>query len=91
MLDRLGYQFRIDSKLAYADRNYSDKWKKKFEDNRQRDKHVLEQLTEEGWRVTVNWEYATRDVNVFDDVVEKLDVWIKAGENQYFELDYRKT
>ncbi len=80
-----------DCKLAYADRNYSDKWKKKFEDNRQRDKCVLEQLMEEGWRLAVIWECTTRDANVFEDVVEKLDVWIKAGENQYFELDYKKT
>ncbi len=121
-LHRLGYRFRLDSKvgkikpdivlrsykvavfthgcywhkhegckLAYSDKNYSDKWKKKFEDNRQRDQRVLEQLTAEGWRVAVIWECATRKAKVFEDVIEKLNVWIKAGESQYFESGYKKT
>ncbi len=120
-LHRLGYRFRLNSKvgkikpdivlrsnkvavlthgcywhkhdgckLAYSDRNYSDKWKKKFEDNRQRDKRVLDQLTEEGWRVAVIWECATREAGAFEDVIEKLDAWIKAGDSRYFESDYRK-
>ncbi len=78
-------------KLAYSDRNYSDSWKKKFEDNRNRDQRVLEQLTAESWRVAVIWECATREADVFENVIKKLDAWIKAGESQYFESDYQKT
>ncbi len=77
-------------KLAYSDRNYSDKWKKKFEDNRLRDQRVLKQLTEAGWRVAVIWECATREAEIFEDVLEKLDVWIQVDESQYFESDYKK-
>ncbi len=78
-------------KLAYSDRNYSDKWKKKFKDNQRRDERVLEQLTAEGWRLALIWECATREAEVFKDVIEKLDAWIKAGGSQYFESDYQKT
>ncbi len=121
-LHKLGYRFRLDSKigkikpdivlrshkvavfthgcywhqhkgckLAYSDRNYSDKWKKKFQDNKLRDLRVLEQLTEEGWRVAIIWECATRDAQIFENVISQLNIWIKVGESQYFESEYRKT
>ena len=121
-LHRLGYRFRLDSKigkikpdivlrkhkvavfthgcywhqhdgckLAYSDREYEEKWLKKFEANRQRDHRVLEQLTEQGWRVAVIWECATRDSSVFKTVIKLLNNWIKSGESQYFESEYRKT
>lgn len=78
-------------KLAYSDRGYADKWKKKFEDNRLRDQRVLEQLLEQGWRVAVIWECATRDARVLEKEISKLNSWIKAGKSQYFESDYKKT
>ncbi|MCH8976525.1 MAG: DNA mismatch endonuclease Vsr [Proteobacteria bacterium] len=78
-------------KLAYSDRNYSEKWKKKFEDNRQRDQRVLDKLRLEGWRVAVLWECATRKVNVFEEVITQLHRWIKEADGQYFESNYRKT
>lgn len=78
-------------KLAYSDREYADKWKKKFEDNRQRDQRVLKQLNEVGWRVAVVWECATRDAEVFVKVINKLHSWIQSDESQYFESGYRKT
>lgn len=121
-LHRLGYRFRLESKvgkinpdivlrrhkvvvfvhgcywhqhqgckLAYSDRDYADKWKKKFEVNSKRDRAVLEQLSKFGWRVAVIWECATREVDVFETVIEKLDAWIKTGDNQFFESDYKKT
>lgn len=121
-LHRLGYRFRLDSKigkikpdivlrshnvavfthgcywhqhegckLAYSDRDYEEKWLKKFEANRQRDQRVLEQLTEQGWRVAVIWECATRDTSIFQTVINLLNTWIKADESQYFESEYRKT
>jgi len=77
-------------KLAYSDRNYSAKWKKKFQDNQQRDQRVLKQLMEEDWRVAIIWECATRDVLIFKNVISQLNIWIKAGKSQYFESEYRK-
>ncbi len=122
VLHRLGYRFRLDSKigkikpdivlrnrkvaifthgcywhqhkgckLAYSDRNYSDKWKKKFHDNQQRDLRVVEQLAENGWRIAIIWECATREPQIFENVINQLSTWIKAGEGQYFESEYRKT
>ena len=78
-------------KLAYSNRDYSDKWKKKFSDNQQRDKRVEAQLKQEGWRVAVIWECATRDIKVFETVINQLNDWIKIGDSQYFESEYRKT
>ena len=121
-LHRLGYRFRLDSKvgkikpdivlrshkvavfthgcywhqhegckLAYSDRKYSDKWKKKFSDNQQRDKRVESQLKEEGWRVAVIWECATRNIKVFEAVMNQLNAWIKIDDSEYFESEFRKT
>ena len=121
-LHRLGYRFRLDSKigkikpdivlpsrkiaifthgcywhqhrgckLAYSDREYSAKWKKKFQDNRERDTRVFEQLKKEGWRIAVIWECATRDPVVFKQVINQLDTWIKSDNSQYFESKYRKN
>ena len=121
-LHRLGYRFRLNSKigkikpdivlrrrkvavfthgcywhqhegckLAYSDRNYSEKWKKKFTDNKQRDQRVLDELKTEGWRVAVIWECSTRKVDVFGEVITQLHRWIKEADGQYFESNYRKT
>lgn len=76
-------------KLAYSDRNYSDKWKGKFDDNRQRDERVLKQLLDDGWKVAVIWECATRDKSVFEEVISQLDKWIKTSESR-FESLYKK-
>ena len=120
-LHRLGYRFRLDSKvgkikpdivlrtrkiaifvhgcywhqhqgckLAYSDRDYSDKWKRKFENNHKRDQRVLDKLTEEGWHVAVIWECATRDTEVFNDVMKQLNTWIQSQLSSYFESQYKK-
>jgi len=120
-LHRLGYRFRLDSKigkikpdivlrkhkaaiftngcywhqhegckLAYSDRNYSDKWKKKFTDNLQRDHRVSKQLLDNKWRVAVIWECATRDTSVFEEVIIQLDQWLRCSDSSYFESQYRK-
>lgn len=121
-LHRLGYRFRLDSKvgkikpdvvlrsrkiavfvhgcywhqhegcvLAYSGRDYDDKWLAKFEANRQRDQRVQVALIEQGWRVAVIWECATRDAQIFDSVMKQLDSWIRSSTGQSFESDYRKT
>lgn len=78
-------------KLAYSDRCYSDKWKKKFEDNLKRDKRVLEKLKKEGWRTAVIWECAIRDAEVFRNIIDQLNSWIRESDSKSFESDYRKT
>jgi DNA mismatch endonuclease Vsr len=121
-LHKLGYRFRLDSrigkikpdivltrrkvtvflhgcyfhqhegcKLAYSDRNYSKKWRDKFEANRQRDQRVNATLLEKGWRVAVIWECVTRDENVFRKTMTMLDSFIKEEQGTFFESDYRKT
>lgn len=77
-------------RLAYSDRNYSEKWKKKFSDNLARDKRVVEKLKKQGWRIAVMWECATRDSAAFTKAMEKLDHFIREGNLLYFETDYRK-
>ncbi|MFK5895152.1 MAG: DNA mismatch endonuclease Vsr [Pseudomonadota bacterium] len=121
-LHKLGYRFRLDSKvgkikpdivlrkykvvifvhgcywhqhqgckLAYSDRNYSDKWLKKFSDNKIRDQRVSKQLIEQGWRVGVIWECATRDSVILEQMITKIHHWINESNNVYFETDYQKT
>jgi len=77
-------------KLAYSDRNYSAKWKKKFKDNWERDLRAAEHLVENGWRVSTIWECATRNRIVFDSTICQLNNWIRNSQDQYFESDYRK-
>ena len=77
-------------KLAYSDRPRSEKWDKKFRDNKARDQRVTEQLLGQGWRVAVIWECATRDLPIFETTMKKLDDWIRSGKSQYFESSYRK-
>ncbi len=120
-LHRLGYRFRLDSKvgrikpdivlvchrvaifthgcywhqhekckLAYSDRNYSEKWKVKFSDNKQRDQRVLSKLEDEGWRVAVIWECTTRKNSEFEDAIKRLDEFIQTGVSRYFETHYRE-
>jgi len=79
-----------DCKLAYADRNYSEKWVKKFEDNRKRDIRVIDELLGIGWRVVVIWECATRDESIIVPLVHDLDIWIKKNNTKYFESEYRE-
>ena len=120
-LHRLGYRFRLDSKvgrikpdivlrrckvaifvhgcywhqhkgckLAYSGRERTDKWKKKFSDNKARDHRVTEQLLEQGWRIAVIWECATRETEVFSSVVEQLHSWVRLSSSQFFESSYRR-
>jgi len=78
-------------RLAYSDRNYNEKWKKKFSANIARDKRVEQELLALGWRIAVIWECTTRDIREFEKTVKRLDKWIKSGKKVHFETDYRKT
>ena len=78
-------------KLAYSDREYSEKWQKKFKDNWERDLRVLNDLNEAGWRVAIIWECATREQSVFDQTINKLNKWIRDKDTDFFESGYKKT
>jgi len=81
----------VGCKHAYSDRGRTDQWIKKFSDNKARDTRVTEQLLEQGWRVAVIWECATRDAAVFEKIISRLHRWIESGKTQYFESDYKKS
>ncbi|MCW8935162.1 MAG: DNA mismatch endonuclease Vsr [Gammaproteobacteria bacterium] len=76
-------------KLAYSDRSYSEKWLKKFSDNRDRDIRVTENLLSQGWRVVVIWECVTRNEEVFEEVIFTINNWIIENKSNYFETEYR--
>lgn len=78
-------------KLAYSDKRYSDKWKKKFYDNRQRDDRVLEQLLNDNWRVAIIWECSTRDRVVFENAINQLHNWVQGNVDRFFESDFKKV
>ena len=121
-LHKLGYRFRLDSKigkikpdivlrrrkmaifvhgcyfhqhegcrLAYADRNYSEKWKKKFSDNIRRDGLVCKELENRGWRVAIVWECATRNTCVFEQEIVRLDSWIRSDNHTRYESEHKKV
>ena len=50
----------------------------------------MEQLMEQGWRIAVIWECATREATVFDSVIKQLHAWVQTGKPQCFESEYRK-
>lgn len=75
-------------RLAYSDRKYSEQWKTKFKDNILRDQKVQEKLINEGWRVAVVWECATRDPGVFNDVINKVTNWIDLEKSMFFQSEY---
>jgi DNA mismatch endonuclease, patch repair protein len=121
-LHRLGYRFRLNSKiskikpdvvlrgqriaifvhgcywhqhegckLAYSDRDYSEKWTRKFQANKERDKKVVKELIATDWRVVVIWECVTRDEKEFAEVISHLHNWIATDDSDYFESKFRKT
>ena len=77
-------------KLAYSDRNYTQKWVEKFEANRQRDSRVEDELLSKGWRIAVVWECVTRNPGEFEKVVVQLNQFIRDHEVNLFESYYRK-
>ncbi len=120
-LHRLGYRFRLDTKigkikpdtvlrrykialfvhgcywhqhngckLAYADRQYSEKWQKKFNDNKTRDQRVTQQLLSLGWRVAIFWECATRKHTVFEEEINRLHGWIQNTDDAFYESKYKE-
>ncbi len=74
-------------KLAYLPKSKIDFWNKKFSDNVDRDKRVLDELLNSGWRVAIVWECVTRNKPEFQHSIELLSDWIRS-ENVLFETEY---
>jgi len=51
-------------------------WLNKIGSNRLRDERQIAMLADQGWRVKVVWECATRDNAAFDELVVALHDWI---------------
>lgn len=76
--------------LAYSDRNYSEQWLEKFSQNIARDKRTADALASDGWRIATIWECATRDKEIFLEIISQLDQWIKYGTCNFLMSEYRK-
>jgi DNA mismatch endonuclease (patch repair protein) len=48
-------------KYAYTSKTRIEFWRRKFDENVERDKRALESLQNQGWRVLVVWECQTSD------------------------------
>lgn len=56
-------------------------WRQKIESNVVRDRATAEKLREQGWRVMVVWECATRRMPV-QQLVEEIASWIAGNRNE---------
>lgn len=56
-----------------------DFWRAKIEGNRQRDFRSQNALVEQGWRVLVVWECATRTI-IVDRLVAEVAAWLQGTE-----------
>lgn len=61
-----------------------DFWRTKIEGNRKRDKKVVKELTELGWRVGVIWECSLRGKKrePLMEVIDKISIWLSSEVNQ---------
>lgn len=58
----------------------SDFWNAKLRSNRKRDQAAIQSILENGWRVLIVWECATRDIQV-DELVTLISDWLRSDEN----------
>lgn len=59
-------------------------WQKKFQANVERDRRILRELLEAGWRVAVVWECIVRNP-VSNDLCDELEAFIR-GNSSFIEL-----
>ena len=57
-----------------------DFWKAKLKGNVERDRHTVEKLIAQGWRVLCVWECSTRDANASTKLRDVLQQWIEGVE-----------
>jgi DNA mismatch endonuclease, patch repair protein len=58
-------------KYSYMPKSNTAFWRKKFEDNAERDRRAVRQLRKLGWRVIVIWECQTTDTAIFEERLMK--------------------
>ena len=70
-----------DCSLVRLPTTRTEFWQQKIESNRSRDKRVLRQLADMGWRTGVVWECSLRGVSEFDrsTFFETLSNWIRTS------------
>jgi len=56
-------------------------WETKIQKNRARDARQVDQLVDLGWRVSVIWEYATRNCQT-EELVDKIAGWMSGNEKR---------
>ena len=63
-------------------------WRTKIERNRERDRRVLEDLNEAGWRVHVVWECALRGTGrrPFTDLLDLCEIFVRSGVDDFSEV-----
>jgi len=60
-------------KFAYTPKSRKDFWMTKFRENKVRDKLVMKQLEDSGWKILIIWECETKNINVLQKrLKEKL-------------------
>jgi DNA mismatch endonuclease (patch repair protein) len=67
-------------RLAYNPKSRIEFWQAKFSQNVARDKAVVGQLLESGWRVMVIWECALRDCELRETGLEAITDWIRSSQ-----------
>lgn len=75
-----------DCHLFKLPKTRTEFWQNKIEENRKRDKKVLDELLNLGWRVAIIWECALKGKNKldFNALVDKLSGWIQS-DNRFSE------
>lgn len=56
-------------RFAYTPKSRIEFWKRKFDQNEERDARAIEALEKDSWRVLVLWECETRDVIVLERII----------------------
>lgn len=75
-----------DCHLFKLPKTRTEFWQNKIEENRKRDRKVLDELLNSGWRVAIIWECALKGKNRldFNALIDKLSGWIQL-DNRFAE------
>ncbi|QIQ21012.1 very short patch repair endonuclease [Zophobihabitans entericus] len=69
---------RHDCHLFKIPQTRTEFWLNKIEDNRQRDRKVIHELTQSDWKVLIIWECAIRGKHKLSDLMlsERIEEWL---------------
>ena len=60
-----------------------DFWKEKFRANVERDRRMIRQLRESGWRVAIIWECALRSRDGANVTAREFEQWVRSKEREF--------